>query len=161
MPATVTAHDTGLLARPFDELAVGERFATPACTVTETDIARFSPLPAEPAFAERFVDAMLVLSYAIRLVPLDPRRIAALHRVSDPVLKGPVRLGDAISVEGYVERLEPIDRSAGIATCALTILNRERRMLARATIELLWRRDAARASELASEQAWDDDPILP
>ncbi len=86
-------------------------------TITETDIVAFSALTgdhhpqhtdaqwaAETPFGGRVAHGMLVLSYAVGLVPLDPERVVALRRIEDAVFKRPVRIGDTIRVEAKLAR---------------------------------------------------------
>lgn len=151
-----------MFERAFDELTVGERFMTLGRTVTEADVVSFAALTGDfhpqhtdavwaagSAFGERIAHGMLVLSFAVGLVPLDPARVVALRRVSDAVFKRPVRLGDTIHVEGRVDALSAIDVNVGLATCLWTIVNQDGRTVARVTVEVLWRRSAELAEVAA------------
>ena len=144
---------TEALRRDFDALVPGERFTSPARTITEADVVGFATLTgdhhpvhtdavwaAESAFGGRIAHGMLVLSYALGLVPLDPERVVALRRIRDAVFKHPVRLGDTIRAEGMIERLRPVDESTGLVTTGWTIVNQRGATVARATLEVLWRR---------------------
>jgi acyl dehydratase len=144
-----------LFSRPFDELAAGDRFTTRGRTVTEADVVGFAALTgdhhpqhtdavwsAASPFGERIAHGLLVLSYAAGLVPFDPERVVALRKVRDVVFKRPVRFGDTISVEGKVAEITPLDEATGLVAVALTITARGR-TVARATVEVLWRRDVA------------------
>src|SRR3954468_13956579 len=94
------------LSAAFDELRPGLAFASRGRTVTEGDIVSFArvtgdwhtphaartraapqPLaaawPPSSPFGERIAHGMLVVSYAIGLLPLDPERVLALRRVRD------------------------------------------------------------------------------
>ena len=101
---------------------------------------------------------MLVVSFAVGLVPLDPERVVALRRIADVVFKRPVRLGDTMRVEGRVEELRPLDGDTGLVTWAWSILNQDDRVTCRARVEALWRRDAA-PSEPASPAHADFVPL--
>src|ERR1700756_4714144 len=120
---------TSVLTRPLDDLRAGDRFVTPGRTITETDVVSFATLTGDfhphhvdaewaknSHFGERIAHGMLILSYAVGLVPLDPDRVIALRRVGEVVFKRPVRLGDTISVEGTLEGVEPVDDRAGLTT---------------------------------------------
>jgi acyl dehydratase len=146
----------------FDELTVGERFASPGRTVTEADVVSFAALTgdwhpqhadavwaAQSPFGERIAHGMLVLSLAVGLVPLDPARVVALRRVSDAVFKRPVLFGDTIHVVGKVEALSPVDETVGLATWLWTIVNQDGKTVARVTVEVLWRR-GAKLAEVAA-----------
>ena len=105
---------------PFEALEEGVRFSTRGRTITESDVVAFAAQTgdwhpqhsdaewaASSQFGERIAHGMLVLSYAVGLVPFDPDRVLALRRVADAVFKRPVRLGDTISVRGSVESCAP------------------------------------------------------
>ena len=141
---------------PYDDLAPGMRFATRGRTVTEADVVAFATQTgdfhpqhvdaewsAAGPFGERVAHGMLVLAYAAGLVPFDPERVMALRRVRDAVFKRPVRLGDTIAAEGRIASMTEIDERSGLVCVALNVKGREGRTVMRATIELLWRRDAA------------------
>lgn len=109
-------------ALDFDALKGDERFVTRGRTITEADIVQFAALTgdmhpqhtdaswaAESRFGERIAHGMLVMSYAIGLVPLDPERVVALRRVADLVFKHPVYIGDTIHVDGRIEKLKLVD----------------------------------------------------
>src|SRR5258708_229517 len=116
-------------------------FVTRRRTITEADVVAFSAQTgdwhpqhsdatwaAQSPFGERIAHGMLILSYAIGLVPLDPERVMALRRVADAVFKRPVRLGDTIRVRGRIEALQPVSDEAGLAAMTLTIVNQEDRV---------------------------------
>jgi 3-hydroxybutyryl-CoA dehydratase len=149
------------------DVAPGDRFATPGRTVTESDVVGFAALTgdwhpqhadavwaAASPFGERIAHGMLVLSFAVGLVPLDPERVVALRRVRDATFKRPVRLGDTIHVEGRVDEVKPIDDTTAVVSLAWSVVNQEGRTVTRAVIEVVWRTgDASPAS------AEDSDPI--
>ena len=141
---------------PYEELHEGARFWTRGRTITESDVVAFAAQTGDwhpqhsdavwaesSQFGERIAHGMLVLSYAVGLVGFDPERVMALRRISDAVFKRPVRLGDSIHVEGSVVGLSPVSNEAGLVTLALKIVNQDGRMVCRARVEALWRRDAA------------------
>jgi 3-hydroxybutyryl-CoA dehydratase len=145
---------TTLFSQPFDALEAGDRFTTRGRTVTEADVHGFAGLTgdfhpqhtdeewaAAGPFGGRIAHGLLVLSFAAGLVPFDPDRVMALRRVRDVVFKRPVRLGDTIRVEGRVSEVRPVDESAGLVAVALTIVGAGQQTVARATVEVLWRRD--------------------
>jgi 3-hydroxybutyryl-CoA dehydratase len=140
---------------PFERLVEGSSFESRGRTITESDIVAFAahtgdrhPLhtdalwAAEGPFGERIAHGLMVLSYGVGLVPLDPGRVLALRRVADVVFKRPVRIGDTIRVRGLVTSLVDVSDEAGLAGFAWTIVNQDDRAVARARVEILWRRDA-------------------
>ena len=157
-------------------LQPGASFATPGRTITESDVVSFSALTgdwhpqhadaqwaAASAFGERIAHGMLVLSYAVGLVPFDPDRVVALRRVREATFKRPVRLGDTIRVKGRVSELRPLDDQVGLVECAWTVVNQDDRAVARMVVEALWRReDAAPGRERdARGPERDDDAAEP
>jgi 3-hydroxybutyryl-CoA dehydratase len=142
-----------MLERDFDSLAVGDAFVTRGRTVTEADIVSFACLTgdmhpqhtdaawaASSLFGERIAHGMLVTSVAFGLVPFDPDRVIALRRVRDAVFKRPVAIGDTIHASGRVDRLDEVNALTGIVGIRLDVLNQRGRAVARASIEVLWRR---------------------
>lgn len=143
----------------FDDLERGSAFTTRGRTITEADVVAFATLTgdlhpqhvdaawaAESRFGRRIAHGMLVLSYAIGLVPLDPERVVALRRVRDAVFKRPVAIGDTIHVEGDVERLVPLDDELGLAVCNWRVRNQRGKLVVGATVEVLWRRAGVAAA---------------
>ena len=141
------------LDRWFDELAAGDSFETRGRTVTEADLVGFATLTgdmhpqhtdrawsAESRFGERIAHGMLVLSYAVGLLPFDPDRIVALRGLDGVVFKRPVRIGETISVEGDVRDLAELDGGHGLVTTALTVRNERGEVVARARLKVVWRR---------------------
>jgi acyl dehydratase len=147
-----------LFARPFGELAVGDRFVTAGRTLAERDILQFAALTGDAhpqhtdpewaagsRFGEQIAHGLLVLSFAVGLLPLDPDRVVALRRVGDAVFKQPVKIGDTVHVEGQIVRTREVDAEHGLVEARLRILKRpagreERgRMAVRADVELVWR----------------------
>jgi 3-hydroxybutyryl-CoA dehydratase len=151
------------LSLDFDALQGGERFVTRGRTITEADIVQFAALTgdmhpqhtdaawaAESRFGERIAHGMLVVSYAVGLVPLDPERVVALRRISDVVFKHPAYIGDTIHVDGRIESLKPVDDQHGLVEALWKIVTQRGRTVARARVEMLWRRTPVGA-ELGSE----------
>jgi 3-hydroxybutyryl-CoA dehydratase len=155
----------------FDELETGLEFTSRGRTITEADVVNFSALTgdwhpqhadaqwaASSQFGERVAHGMLVISFAVGLVPLDPERVVALRRIADAVFKRPVKLGDTLTVQGTVEELTPMSDEVGLVTWAWKVVNQDGELACRARIEVLWRRDGAQESE---SQAADEDAAAP
>ena len=143
-----------MLSAPFEKLCAGDGFATRGRTVTEADVVAFAgqtgdfhPQHCDAAwaesspFGERIAHGMLVLSFAVGLVPFDPERVLALRR-ADATFKRPVKLGDTIHVEGTVLSLGEVSDDAGLVTLGWRVLNQDGRTACRARVDVLWRRDA-------------------
>lgn len=131
-------------------------------TITEADIVAFSgltgdhhPQHTDAVWAEAgpfggiLAHGMLVLSYAVGLVPLDPDRIVALRRFEDVVFKRPVRIGDTIHVD--VELVQP-DEGRGLEAYEWRILNQRDELVIRAKVEAVVRGDDGAEVEAAEAQ---------
>jgi acyl dehydratase len=147
---------------PFDELRVGQRLSTRGRTVTETDVVGFAALTgdwhpqhadaswaAQSRFGERIAHGMLIVSYAVGLMPLDPERVVALRRIADVVFKRPLKLGETIKADGRIAELSGLDDELGLVGCAWSIRNQDEALLCRARIDVLWRRDGQAESDAA------------
>ena len=138
----------------FDQLEQGARVRSRGRTITESDLVSFSALTgdwhpqhadvawaAESSFGERIAHGMLVLSYALGLLPIDPDRVVALRGIRNVVFKRPVPIGTTIRVEAEIAALKALDDEHGLVELALRVRDADERLLARATVEALWRRE--------------------
>jgi len=154
----------GVFERDFDRLETGVAFATAGRTITESDLVSFAALTgdrhplhtdarwaADSPFGERVAHGMLVLSYALGLVPFEPTRVVALRGVDGVVFKRPAHIGDTIRVEGAIDSLEPLDDEVGLVTCRWKVLNERDETVARAKLKVLWRRREAQATSCRPE----------
>lgn len=146
--ATPRAH----FSLPFDELKVGDRFETGGRTITEADVVNFSvwtgdtlPVHIDRHWAEknalhgrRIANGLLVISYTVGLLPLDPDRVIALRRINDIVLKRPTFLGDTIHARGEIIGLRNLGRFGCVVTRISTV-NQDGHVVALGTFEMLWR----------------------
>lgn len=139
---------------PAVELDPGTRFTTRGRTITEADVVGFAALTGDwhpqhadaiwaagSPFGERIAHGMLVVSFAVGLVPFDPARVMALRRVKDAVFRRPVRLGDTIHVEGKVRERKAVGEEASLVTLGIDVLNQDGRKACGAQVEVLWRED--------------------
>jgi len=159
-----------LFHRDFDDLRVGETFRTRGRTVSEHDVSLFAglsgdhhPLHTDAVFAsthpfgERVAHGMLVASCAAGLVPFDPERVVALRRLRDVVFKRPVKFGDTIHVDGAISQLSPMGDDAGLVLCDWRVRNQDDGLVARMSVDVLWRRSAGSAS--VDAVADDAEPV--
>ncbi|MBI5103606.1 MAG: dehydratase [Solirubrobacterales bacterium] len=143
---------------PFDELRPGLELRTRGRTITETDLVAFSALTgdwhpahsdarvaAQSPFGERVAHGMLLLSYALGQLPLDPARTVALREVRDVTFKRPAPIGTTIATRAVVQDVRPVDAGTGLVGVGLSILGDDDRLLARAGLGVLWRREAEAA----------------
>lgn len=148
----------------LEELEPGARFVTGARTVTESDVTVFAALTGDrhpqhtdpqwaqsSRFGERVAHGLLVASCAVGLVPFRPDRVVALRQVRDLVFKHPVALGDTIVVEGAIASVEPLGDGHGLVGCRLRVRNQHARMVARLTLDALWRARDEMREEGASD----------
>lgn len=144
------------LASDFDALEVGGRFQTRGRTITETDLVSFAALTgdfhplhtdvewaAEGEFNGRIAHGMLLLSYCVGLVPLDPARVMALRGFERIAFKRPVRIGDTIHVEGTCESKAELDDAAGLVVFSWRVVNQRGETAAIARVKVVWRREQA------------------
>jgi acyl dehydratase len=146
---------TALFSRDFDSVEVGETFRSRGRTITESDVVSFATLSGDfhpqhvdaewaagSIFGERIAHGMLVLSYALGLVPFEPERVMALRQVRSK-FKAPVRLGDTIRAEGSVESVKALDERSGLVETSWRVVNQEGAAVALASVQVIWRRDGA------------------
>ena len=139
-----------IMDRPFNELIEGDRFASRKRTITEADVVNFACLsgdwhPAhtnelwakENLFGERIAHGMLLLSYAIGLVP--NAYIVALRRIKNVIYKEPVRFGDTVHVRGRCERLQGLSDEVGMVTAKWKLVNQNIDTCVKMEFECLWR----------------------
>jgi 3-hydroxybutyryl-CoA dehydratase len=135
------------------EVVEGATFVSRGRTVTETDVVLFASLTgdfnpqhtdaawaAKSPFGERIAHGLLVVSYAVGLVPFDGSRIAAFRRLDKVVFKRPVRIGDTIRVEGRIARLRTADADHDTLSLDWSVKRDDDQTVLTAKIDLLWRR---------------------
>jgi acyl dehydratase len=165
-------HDTPVWDRDFDDLIPGERFETRGRTIGESDVSSFAGLTgdhhpvhtdaawaAHSAFGQRIAHGMLVVSYAVALLPFDPDRVAEVA-VRSAVFKAPTPLGETIRVRGRISRLEEVDDERGSVRLALSVVGEDDAARARVVIEADWRRAPGHGEFAARRPAVYDDVAL-
>jgi 3-hydroxybutyryl-CoA dehydratase len=175
---------SALLDGKLGDLVDGAEFETRGRTVTEGDLTSFSALTgdwhpqhsdaewaARSRFSGRVAHGMLVLSYAIGLMPFDPERVVALRGFESATFKRPVAIGDTIRVRCRVDSTRPLDDQNTLVTLALRVTNQHGRAVAVARVHAVCRaaddpagREEAREAEYAegAENAagpWADDVL--
>ncbi len=159
------------LSRDFDELEVGDRFVSPGRTITETDLVSFAALTGDfhplhtdaewasaSEFNGRIAHGMLLVSYCVGLVPLDPAHVLALRGFERIAFKRPVRIGDTIHVEGALESKQELDEASGLTVFAWKIVNQRSEVVAVVKVRVVWRR--APQAEEASASALSEEVYL-
>ncbi len=155
----------------LEELAPGQRFTTRGRTITESDEVSFAALTgdrhpqhtdaawaAASRFGERVAHGMLVLSYAVGLVPLDPDRVVALRRIREAVFKRPARLGDTVHVEGRIDEVKPLDEAMGLVATGWRVVRQDGATLARVAVDVIWRRDGSPERALSGARGEPEAP---
>lgn len=162
----------------FDDLEIGAAMESSGRTVTEYDVVSFAALTgdwhpqhadaawaAESPFGRRIAHGMLVLSYALGLLPIDPRVVLALRSVDSAVMKRPVGLGDTIRVQAKVAEMRPLGDETGLVTLGMRIVNQEDQLAARMAIVVVWRREPSLAAKsngsAPATAASDEDELSP
>lgn len=162
----------------FDGLEIGAAMESSGRTVTEYDVVSFAALTgdwhpqhadadwaAESPFGRRIAHGMLVISYALGLLPIDPRVVLALRSIESAVLKRPVGLGDTIRVRAEVAEKRSLGKEAGLVTLRVRIVNQDDALVARMGIVVLWRREPEASGEANGEAAVtseaEDAPATP
>lgn len=156
--------------RDFDQLEGGARFASRGRTITESDLMSFSALTgdwhpqhadadwaASSQFGERIAHGMLVLSYAIGLLPIDPDRVVALRGIRGVTFKRPVPIGTTIHVDAEVASTRPLDHAHGLVELSLRVRDAAGKLIARAKIDALWRRSPAPVASNGADPVAADD----
>lgn len=128
-----------------------EVFTSESRTVTEEDVDRFAELtgdrhPAhtdqawaeENLFGERVAHGLLVVSFAIGLVPTD--RFVALRRIKNVVFKAPVRIGDTIHAEMQMDDERPIDDDLSLGSGRVKVLREDGETALKMQVDALVRR---------------------
>ena len=123
-----------------------------ARTVGEDDILAFAALTgdshpqhvdaewsADSRFGEQIAHGLLVLSFAVGLMELDPDRVVALRRVRDAVFKRPVKIGDMIRADTETVGTQSVDGEHELVDTRLRIVNQDDQLVLRANLELLCR----------------------
>lgn len=157
--------------KSFDDLEVGERFATRGRTIGEADVTGFATLTGDThpqhtdaewaagsRFGERIAHGLLVLSYAAGLMPFEPERVVALRRVGDAVFKQPVKIGDTIHVEGELTSKSELDGEHGLVETRWRVMNQRGKLVLRVTVELVWKRSSTMPP--VEEPRTDAQPVL-
>jgi 3-hydroxybutyryl-CoA dehydratase len=157
----------------FDDLEPGASFASRGRTITEADVVQFAALSgdmhpqhtdrqwaADGPFGERVAHGMLVLSYAVALMPFDPERVSALRGLDRVAFKRPVRLGDTITATGCIRETRELDAEHGLVGCDLRVRNQHGGLVARARVQALWRR-VERGTLLAEADSADSFVPIP
>ena len=134
---------------------VGDEHTSQGRTVTEADLVAFAAQTgdwhpqhtdaewaARSRFGGRIAHGMLVLSWAVGLVPFDPERVVALRGLDSVTFKRPVPIGDTIRVRSRVESVRPLDADHALVTLGWRILNQRGQLVARARVDAVWRTGA-------------------
>jgi acyl dehydratase len=149
---------TALLDGKPADLTDGAEFTTRGRTITEGDLTSFSALTgdwhpqhsdaewaARSRFSGRVAHGMLVLSYAVGLMPFDPERVVALRGLESATFKRPVAIGDTIRVRCGVESTRPLDEGNALVMLSLRIINQHGRTVALAAVQAVCREEADRS----------------
>jgi 3-hydroxybutyryl-CoA dehydratase len=141
----------------LDDYAVGEKFMSPARTITETDIVLFAGLTgdwhslhtdveyaAKTPFKERIAHGMLTLSIGMalpfRLGPYSsflPRSFIAFYGMESVRFTGATKIGDTIHCEVEVTDITDKGPERGVLTTQNRIVNQRSELLVTYVIKVL------------------------
>ena len=141
----------------LDDYAVGERFISPARTITEADIVNFAGLTgdwhplhtdveyaAKTPFKERIAHGMLTLSIGMvlpfRLGPYSsflPRSFMAFYGMENVRFTAPTKIGDTIHCEVEVTEITDKGKGRGVLTSQNQIKNQRGEVLVSYVIKVL------------------------
>ena len=141
----------------LDDYAVGERFISPARTITEADIINFAGLTgdwhplhtdveyaAKTPFKERIAHGMLTLSIGMvlpfRLGPYSsflPRSFMAFYGMENVRFTAPTKIGDTIHCEVEVTEITDKGKGRGVLTTQNQIKNQRGEVLVSYVIKVL------------------------
>ena len=126
----------------LDSLVGGQRFTTPARTITQADVVSVQPggHEATDGPSRDVAPAMLVLSYAIGLVPLVDRRIVAVRRRGDLTFERAAYVGDTIHVEGNIDGVSAVDDETDVVQMAWDVVNQRGEQVSHMKVDAFWRR---------------------
>jgi 3-hydroxybutyryl-CoA dehydratase len=140
------------LAMSFEDIEPGMWLRTRGRTITETDLVAFSALTgdwnpihadAEAAaasrYGERVAHGLLILSYAVGLLPIDPDRVVAMRHLRDVTFKRPARLDVTLSAVATVDGCRALSDDLGLVEARLDIMAGGDELLVRAKLGALWR----------------------
>jgi acyl dehydratase len=149
--ATAAAPGTGSwLGLYFDDIERGATLRTRCRTIGAADMQAFAwltgdrlALDAHPCRRRRGQAgpyATLVLSYALGLLPVDPRCVIAVRELRDVQFHAELAPGMTLHVDGVVEALTPVDAATGIVHTRIAVVTDAGRELATGVVGALWRR---------------------
>ncbi len=141
----------------LDDYAVGERFISPARTITEADIINFAGLTgdwhplhtdveyaAKTPFKERIAHGMLTLSIGMvlpfRLGPHSsflPKSFIAFYGMDNVRFTAPTKIGDTIHCEVNVTEITDKGKGRGVLTTQNQIKNQRDEVLVSYVIKVL------------------------
>jgi 3-hydroxybutyryl-CoA dehydratase len=141
----------------LDDYAVGDKFISPARTITEADIINFAGLTgdwhplhtdveyaAKTPFKERIAHGMLTLSVGMvlpfRLGPYSsflPRSFIAFYGMESVRFTGPTKIGDTIHCEVEVTEITDKGPDRGVLTTQNSIKNQRGELLVTYVIKVL------------------------
>jgi len=134
----------------FEDFNVGEIANTRARTVTEADIVNFAALTGDwyplhtdieyakkGPFGERIAHGMLVISFAIGLMPLYEMAIVAFYGMDKLRFTAPTKIGDTIHVELQVMEKQDKGDIGGVISLKQAVKNQRNENVAISTMKVL------------------------
>jgi 3-hydroxybutyryl-CoA dehydratase len=160
----------------FDDVEVGQEWQSPGRTITEADIVNFAgisndfnPIHVDHEFARAtpfrrpIAHGLLSLSVCSGLgLYAPPMRTLALLQIRDWHFRGPVFVGDTLSVRSKILEKEVRGRGRrGVVTWQRTFFNQEGKVVQEGVTLTLVEGRAARAEDEAQADAATTRPVPP
>jgi 3-hydroxybutyryl-CoA dehydratase len=136
----------------FEEIEVGARYVGKGVTVTEAHVVGFAGITgdhyalhtdaeyaATTMFGKRIAHGLLVLSFGVGLVPLEPGRVLAFLGMDKVRFSAPTFLGDTIHPELEITGTRDTSEG-GIVVVDQKIKNQDDTVVCSATLKLLMAR---------------------
>jgi 3-hydroxybutyryl-CoA dehydratase len=150
----------GIMAKVYeylDDYAVGERFISPARTITEADIVNFAGITgdwhplhtdveyaAQTPYRERIAHGMLTLSIGMALTfrlgghsSSLPKSFIAFYGMDNVRFMAPTKIGDTIHCEVEVTEITEKGKNSGVLTTQNQIKNQRGEVLVSYVIKVL------------------------
>jgi 3-hydroxybutyryl-CoA dehydratase len=134
----------------FEDFKVGEKTVTRARTITETDIVNFAALTGDfnrlhtdlewakkGPFGERIAHGMLVMSYAVGLMPLHEMSVVAFYGIDKLRFVAPTKIHDTMHVELEVIEKQDKGNVGGVVSWKQSIKNQRGEEIIISTLKLL------------------------
>ncbi len=122
----------------YDEIEVGQKWVTPARTITEADVVNFAYLSgdwhslhtdreyaAQSPFGQRIAHGVLVFSISTGMVPAHRQAVLALYGIDRLRFIAPVFIGDTVHLEMVATEKKERDDGTGVVAYDYRMVNQD------------------------------------